>query len=1200
VQQAREAVGQRRFLSDPLNYRFRRDDGDGVPLPADMLSDDELELAVEELELAAGEDGEEEELPEEAEEDEAAAAGAGAGDEGAGGGAGGSGDGAKASAASSASTSSAGTGDSGAAVLSPTATARVPTAQLSRADKFARYARRLAQGKEAKLRRDIGKSEQELRVWTETGIGAQMRGLRGRAHEYAAAHSGGAAAHSAGGAAPAGSAGSAAADAGGAERAAGVSPGVAGAPSSAAPTVVRAALRGVPRHRVPTAATGGATPPSASSGTAAAAAGTSGGSGTARSGPGTPEAAAELDPHLLLPFGPGPHSLQVRLRRPAYSRDAHELYARFNMALHRGRPSDNSAAGYTRHLVTSPLLNMHASDVGYLYRLACALPGRAPVQGASPAAGGAEGQADLFAALDISAGAAGSTAGDGRASPLALPGLFRRHERLTALSTQLQREALAPSELASAMVASIAACDALCAWLVSTVARRLETQERAKLAVSAGGGRGVSTSASSSGAAAGAGAAAAAPDPGGDPLPLVQAVPPLPAALDEVAASLVDIAGDMGLPPCFALAGLLALGEELQREAETHGAALQAHLDASAAAASAAAAAASTAAAGGGDSDDGAAAGGVKRARLDDTGAYATAGAGGSGSRSDGGSQAAQGGEEEEDAMAAQLAELLGLPADALAGLGFANLKSAGVRAAAAGPVVPPRPIIPPAWLAPGQLMARLTNILIRGEDTLLWLFDAAAGTLEEVHGMVAAAAAYEAERSAPVPPPSDAVLSCFFERAPAQAQAADGGAADGGAAAASADGRAPSAPAPAPGETAAAATTRSGAAPSASAPGIGSGGGGPRIAVEGWDLSLGFGTFFHEYWLADTLVAVSVLDVLPSRVASVYFFYNPSLRYLELGKLSALVEVWLTQQVYAHCAAQPGVLGLPPALPPLCRWWDANFYVHSCTSMAYKRRFAPSQLLCPRVHRGHWVDLSPAIVRRLDDDPAAPLGTHRTWPPVQGQPAGAPGYAAPTATGAGAASGGGAGVGGAGAVSGAVGSAPAPLEAVAARVAEEAESAAASLEFAEAEEAEALLPLTMQLIPPEGRQAFLHSQLTEGGQQMLQRGMRRFMRAAGPQLTRRLVLDPAWLAGLESQRKGEEADLAAFRARKAAEAAALTGGASTASVGDGSEVGSAAPTAAAYTSAVAGAGTASPPSEHTAHMETDDYDDDDDLDGEG
>jgi hypothetical protein len=44
----------------------------------------------------------------------------------------------------------------------------------------------------------------------------------------------------------------------------------------------------------------------------------------------------------LLPFGPGPHVLTVTLTRTAYTRESHELYARFNIALHRGTPGDSS------------------------------------------------------------------------------------------------------------------------------------------------------------------------------------------------------------------------------------------------------------------------------------------------------------------------------------------------------------------------------------------------------------------------------------------------------------------------------------------------------------------------------------------------------------------------------------------------------------------------------------------------------------------------------------------------------------------------------------------------------------------------------------------------------------------------------------------------------------------------------------------
>ncbi len=47
---------------------------------------------------------------------------------------------------------------------------------------------------------------------------------------------------------------------------------------------------------------------------------------------------------------------------------------------------------------------------------------------------------------------------------------------------------------------------------------------------------------------------------------------------------------------------------------------------------------------------------------------------------------------------------------------------------------------------------------------------------------------------------------------------------------------------------------------------------------------------------------AVSVVDVLPTRLASVYTFYNPDYRYMEWGKYTALREIFWTQQVCRLC----------------------------------------------------------------------------------------------------------------------------------------------------------------------------------------------------------------------------------------------------------------------------------------------------------
>jgi arginyl-tRNA---protein transferase len=104
------------------------------------------------------------------------------------------------------------------------------------------------------------------------------------------------------------------------------------------------------------------------------------------------------------------------------------------------------------------------------------------------------------------------------------------------------------------------------------------------------------------------------------------------------------------------------------------------------------------------------------------------------------------------------------------------------------------------------------------------------------------------------------------------------------------------------------------------------------------------FGTYHQHYTMSgDLLVAVGVVDVLPSGLSSVYLFYSPSFAHqlVPLGKYAILKEIEWTRQS-----------GLPN--------YYLGYYIESCPKMVYKGDYHPSQLLCPTTKR--WVDAEEAI----------------------------------------------------------------------------------------------------------------------------------------------------------------------------------------------------------------------------------------------
>lgn len=108
-----------------------------------------------------------------------------------------------------------------------------------------------------------------------------------------------------------------------------------------------------------------------------------------------------------------------------------------------------------------------------------------------------------------------------------------------------------------------------------------------------------------------------------------------------------------------------------------------------------------------------------------------------------------------------------------------------------------------------------------------------------------------------------------------------------------------------------------------------------------------GFGSYHMQYWLdGKILIAVSVIDILPTGLSSVYFFYDPAYSFLGLGTYSALQEILLVRDV------------VKVYLP--FRYYYMGFYIHSCPKMRYKGRYHPSFLLCPEAKT--WIPIRRAV----------------------------------------------------------------------------------------------------------------------------------------------------------------------------------------------------------------------------------------------
>lgn len=126
------------------------------------------------------------------------------------------------------------------------------------------------------------------------------------------------------------------------------------------------------------------------------------------------------------------------------------------------------------------------------------------------------------------------------------------------------------------------------------------------------------------------------------------------------------------------------------------------------------------------------------------------------------------------------------------------------------------------------------------------------------------------------------------------------------------------------------------------------------------WDFlvesPLGLSTVHQQYTIGEALVAVGVLDILPTGVSSVYCFYDPSFsKLVKLGSYAAIKEIEYTRSLKLS-------------------YYYLGYFIESNPKMNYKGDYVGSEIRCSTT--GEWVGVERAR-QLLRADERATLGSN-------------------------------------------------------------------------------------------------------------------------------------------------------------------------------------------------------------------------------
>ena len=91
--------------------------------------------------------------------------------------------------------------------------------------------------------------------------------------------------------------------------------------------------------------------------------------------------------------------------------------------------------------------------------------------------------------------------------------------------------------------------------------------------------------------------------------------------------------------------------------------------------------------------------------------------------------------------------------------------------------------------------------------------------------------------------------------------------------------------------------------------------------------------TYLYEFYLHESLVAISVVDQLDFALSAVYTFFDPKYAHLSLGSFAILWLIAETQRTNG-------------------KWLYLGYFIQECQKMNYKSNYRPFEVFI----KGRWV----------------------------------------------------------------------------------------------------------------------------------------------------------------------------------------------------------------------------------------------------